>query len=719
MINGVGCLFNGLFSLCKINRLSLCILTAVFLIFTSFIVQPFQTYGQLDPFSSLICSSRTVNDIIASGDDGVNTPLMAIDGNVETRWSNLGLGSWIQVDLGEDNTICSVGVNWHRGDERVITFVISVSTDGKTFTNVFTGKSDGVSLTENNYIFQQTVGRYVRVTVTGNTQTNWASMSELKIYGHRYFSGQTEDDLACADASILEITAPNQQGYPPQNVLDNNFGTVWSVYGLGSSIEFDLGEKKSICSVNIAWYKGNERKNDFVISTSLDGKQFKPVLTDSSSGKTSSYENYEIPETPAQYIKITINGNTQNNYATVAEIRIKEGQNPSSTQCVQGKVRDAKTSGSQTGFPGSNVLDGDINTRWSNDGSGSWIQLDLGSSEKICSLNIAWYRGNERQNDFGISASEDGVKFSNILATKSSGTKIEKEKYSLSLYDIDARYIRITVNGNTQNQWASITEVSVDTLAPPSIIPPLDTSKTTRVAVLGDVDNNGGLVTQLNLMKKYGVQQFVLAGDYAYSNGPSVLDKMISAGFTKSNTIMAVGNHDSCSSIRTYLENSLCYYQSSVGNVDFFVIDANSGFDCSGTQFQTITSKIKSSTAIHKVVVVHEPFVTVKSTHEPNGKFSCYDTVFQNNGVDLVAQAHNHNYQIGKIGNVIYGVFGTGTHDTGASMYSCGSTDFNNIPIKCIKGTNGVEIIDFSRKSNSIKGYFISNEDKLIDSWNN
>ena len=70
-------------------------------------------------------------------------PSHAIDQNVNTRWSNLGLGSWIQIDLGQENVICDVGINWHRGNERVNTFVISISKDGKTFTNVYSGKSDG------------------------------------------------------------------------------------------------------------------------------------------------------------------------------------------------------------------------------------------------------------------------------------------------------------------------------------------------------------------------------------------------------------------------------------------------------------------------------------------------------------------------------------------------------------------------------------------------
>jgi predicted phosphodiesterase len=687
-------------------------LMSVLLISTFFFVQPSLTYGQSDPFSSLICASLPASGIAASGDDGVNVPSRAIDKNIDTRWSSLGLGSWIQLDLGQVNTICSVGINWHRGNERVNSLVISVSTDGNAFTNVFSGKSDGASLTEQNYNFQSMAGRFVRVTVTGNTQNNWVSIAELKIYGHKLFESDS-----CTKSPILEVTGPSVQSYPPSNVIDNNLGTVWSNYGIGSSIVLDLGASKSTCSVDIAWYKGNERQNNFVISTSLDGKSYRTVLTATSSGKTLSYENYVFSDNLARYIKITVNGNTQNNYATIAEVQIQVSSGQTENQCVDNPIKDIKTSGSQTSFPGSNVLDKDLNTRWSNYGIGSWIQLDLGTISNICSVDIAWYKGNERQNNFDISASNDSAKFSNVLGTTSSGSTIDKEKYSIDASaHLNARYVRITVNGNTQNAYASITEISIDK-AP--LIPILDTSKTIRMAVVGDVDNNNGFVTELNLMNKYGVQQFVLAGDYAYSNGPAVLDKAKTAGFNKSNTIIAVGNHDSCSSIKSYLANSLCYYQKTIGSLDFFVLDANSGFDCSGTQFQTITSRIQSSIAIHKVVVIHQPFVTVKSTHSPNGKFACFDAIFQSSGVDVVAQAHNHNYQLGKIGNIFYGVFGTGTHDTGSSMYGCGSNSFIDHPMKCITGTNGIEIIDFSINSNTIKGYFISNADTLIDSWSN
>jgi F5/8 type C domain len=75
---------------------------------------------------------------------------------------------------------------------------------------------------------------------------------------------------------ISQVTAASSQiGFPSSNVVDNNLNTIWSNYGVGSFIQLDLGTSKSICSLEIAWYKGNERQNKFVVSTSQDGKLYK------------------------------------------------------------------------------------------------------------------------------------------------------------------------------------------------------------------------------------------------------------------------------------------------------------------------------------------------------------------------------------------------------------------------------------------------------------
>ncbi|HEY8146530.1 MAG TPA: discoidin domain-containing protein [Kofleriaceae bacterium] len=105
------------------------------------------------------------------------------------------------------------------------------------------------------------------------------------------------------------------------------------------------------------------------------------------------------------------------------------------------------------------AFDGDLATRWSALGVGQWIRADLGTPQALCSLSIAWYRGDTRKNAFEIQVSSDGVSFSRVLAGQSSGTTAGPEAYDLS--GAEGRFVRIVVNGNTVNQWASISEIAI------------------------------------------------------------------------------------------------------------------------------------------------------------------------------------------------------------------------------------------------------------------
>jgi hypothetical protein len=122
-------------------------------------------------------------------------------------------------------------------------------------------------------------------------------------------------------------------------------------------------------------------------------------------------------------------------------------------------ISGVTASGYQLGNPPSNAIDADLSTRWANDGVGSWISADLGSTQNICSVDIAWYNGNTRQYHFVIATSTDGSTFTNVFNGDSSGTTVSSEKYTIS--NINARYVRVTVNGNSQNNWASIYDFKI------------------------------------------------------------------------------------------------------------------------------------------------------------------------------------------------------------------------------------------------------------------
>jgi hypothetical protein len=128
------------------------------------------------------CSTPQITSTIAIGNDG-NVPQNTLDNNLNTRWSNLGFPSWIQYKLSEPQPICNVDIAWYRGDLRVNTFTISASNDGINFTPIFSGQSSGRTTGLESYNVPDTMGQYVRITVTDNTENSWSSISEVRING--------------------------------------------------------------------------------------------------------------------------------------------------------------------------------------------------------------------------------------------------------------------------------------------------------------------------------------------------------------------------------------------------------------------------------------------------------------------------------------------------------------------------------------------------------
>ena len=261
-----------------------------------------------------VCSSPQISSIGVSGSQQPNVPQNTLDNNLNTRWSNFGFPSHIQYKLSESQPICDVDIAWYRGNLRVNTFTISVSNDGINFTPLFSGQSSGRTTELESYNVPDTMGQYVRITVTDNTDNDWSSITEVKINGGAI--------MECESPQISGVSAIGNDGNVPQNTLDNNLNTRWSNLGFPSYIQYDLGESQPICHVDIAWYRGNLRENTFTISVSNDGINFTPIFSGQSSGETTGLESYNVPDTMGRYMRITVTDNSENNWASITEVRI-------------------------------------------------------------------------------------------------------------------------------------------------------------------------------------------------------------------------------------------------------------------------------------------------------------------------------------------------------------------------------------------------------------
>ena len=148
-----------------------------------------QTLGTTaDALSAQGCSQLTASSVIASGNDG-NGPRNTLDDQLTTRWSNQGKGSWIDYDLGASRTVSGATIAWHQGNQRTNNFTLSVSTDGLSYTPVYTGTSSGTTAAAETYSFSARTARRLRVTFQGNSQNDWASISEVRACGASSSSG--------------------------------------------------------------------------------------------------------------------------------------------------------------------------------------------------------------------------------------------------------------------------------------------------------------------------------------------------------------------------------------------------------------------------------------------------------------------------------------------------------------------------------------------------
>lgn len=121
---------------------------------------------------------------IANGNIGRNLPINAIDHSFDTWWLNKGTGSWLLLDLGSKKRIRSVKIAWFRGDIYDYYYNISLSVDASNFVDVKEGTSGGHSSSFMEYMFEQnSLGRYVKISVLGNNINDQAGITEVEVTG--------------------------------------------------------------------------------------------------------------------------------------------------------------------------------------------------------------------------------------------------------------------------------------------------------------------------------------------------------------------------------------------------------------------------------------------------------------------------------------------------------------------------------------------------------
>lgn len=125
-------------------------------------------------------------------------------------------------------------------------------------------------------------------------------------------------------------------------------------------------------------------------------------------------------------------------------------------------IINATASSEQTaeGNVAANVFDGILTNRWSGDGDGTYITLELEETSIASYLKVGLYKGDERSTSFDILTSVNGTDFFDALM----GITSEITDEALVIYnfqDTTTKYVRIVGHGNSTSSWNSFTEFEV------------------------------------------------------------------------------------------------------------------------------------------------------------------------------------------------------------------------------------------------------------------
>lgn len=120
--------------------------------------------------------------VAASSSDG-NVPTNAVDGTLSTRWSAIGDGQWLRLDLGRQVTVTKVTVAFYLGHVRAARFDLQTSVDGRTWSRSASAVSSGATTGAETYDVPDTGARYVRLVGHGASGTSWTSVTDFRAIG--------------------------------------------------------------------------------------------------------------------------------------------------------------------------------------------------------------------------------------------------------------------------------------------------------------------------------------------------------------------------------------------------------------------------------------------------------------------------------------------------------------------------------------------------------
>ncbi|HEV2345224.1 MAG TPA: discoidin domain-containing protein [Actinocrinis sp.] len=267
------------------------------------------------------------------------------------------------------------------------------------------------------------------------------------------------------------------QNYVPGNAVDGDPNTYWESTdnAFPQWIQVDLGSAKSIGSLTLTLPPSTSwgaRTQTITVQGSTDGTNYTTIV--GSTGYTfdpasNNSVSVTLPSTTTRYVKLTFTANTGWPAGQLSGLSVFAGAGspppPPPSNLALNKATSA--SGSQSGFPSSNAVDGNTSSYWesTNNAFPQWIQVDLGSSQSISRLvmdlppSTSW---GARTQTVTIQGSTDGTNYTTLVG--SAGYTFDPNTgntVTVTFAAASVRYVKLTFTANTGWPAGQLSELQV------------------------------------------------------------------------------------------------------------------------------------------------------------------------------------------------------------------------------------------------------------------
>ena len=450
--------------------------------------------------------------ISASSADGDEPETLAIDGDLDTKWSSiepdeLNPTEWLKIDFGQQYPVGKMFIDW-KGGSYASEFNVEVSLNDLDWTTVF--DTTKASRDDDDFSFKQTTARYVRLNLRQNAS------SKYKIYEWEIYAGTAPPSppaapsalSATADGStVINLAWTDNASVESEFKIERKTGagafaqiasvgadvTAFADSGLTATTSYtyrvraangagDSGYSNEASatteapptppsaptalaattagasSIDLIWNDNSGNEDGFKIERKTGAAAFAQVA--SVPADSTTYTDTGLtPSTTYMYRLIAFNdgGNSSTSNEASATTDEASGADPSINLALN---KPGEASSEDSGDPIPDGLDGDLGSHFDtqsveDEAPVQWLSVDLEQTEIVGRVIIRW-KSSYYATAYEFQTSDDNATWTTVHTA----AKSEEGDDEFTFGQVAARYVRLLMTGNNKSAY-KINELEV------------------------------------------------------------------------------------------------------------------------------------------------------------------------------------------------------------------------------------------------------------------